>query len=165
MVSVITAIVQCESAAKDLIQEVFLRVWLNRDQLPDIELPRAWIFRIAYFQSYSWLRHKKVRDRAAAWLRDGQSPVEINQTADVLLSMHETGKLILEAIDQLTPQAQKIYRLSREQNLKPAEIAAQQGLSVQTVKNTLSRALKSIREYLGLRGVFIPIFLIWCWLF
>ena len=39
--------VKSSAVAEELIQEVMLRVWLNRDKLPGIDYPRQWIFKIA----------------------------------------------------------------------------------------------------------------------
>jgi RNA polymerase sigma-70 factor (ECF subfamily) len=59
-------------------------------------------------------------------------------------------------------QRRRIYQLSREEGLKPSEIAARLDLSVSTVKNTLLSALKTIRDNIeesGLWGTFLLLFL------
>jgi RNA polymerase sigma-70 factor (ECF subfamily) len=52
----------------------------------------------------------------------------------------------------MPPQRQRIYRMSREQGLKPADIAEALSLSVNTVKNVLVTALKEIRNHLAAAG-------------
>ena len=59
---------------------------------------------------------------------------------------------IKKAVEELPRQQKNVYRLRRESGYKTAEIARTMGLSEQSVKNTLVRALKFIREYLEKAG-------------
>lgn len=155
---VITQIIQEEAPAKDIIQEIFLSIWMSRDKLPDITTPRNWIFKIAYHRSYSWLQKQGVRDKARQVnIAEGE---DYSNLTEENLSFTETTRLIREAIELLPPQAKKIYQLSRETDLKIAEIAAQLKLSPQTIKNSLVRSLRSIREYLIKHGIILPLILL-----
>ncbi len=158
---VVNDIVQSELVAKDVIQEVFIRIWLNRNKLPDIHMPRSWLFRILYYQTYSWIRSNTVRDNVKKGLSVLLKDEQVVNQGTQMLTVMDTRRLIKEAIQQLTPQSRRIYLLSREHNLKVSEIAEQLGLSVQTVKNTLGRSLANIREYLEQRGVLLPIIAAW----
>lgn len=140
---------------EDIIQEAFFKIWMSRDKLRDIEQPRSWILKIVFHDSLGYLRKAEVRKR-------------LNETAeegfhDEQLAFRETARLVNEAIAQLSPQAKRIYLLSRQEGMKLADIATTLQLSLQTVKNTLSRALGSIREYLEKSGVFLPLLLLWYW--
>jgi RNA polymerase sigma-70 factor (ECF subfamily) len=155
---VILQIIQEEAPVKDIIQEIFLGLWMGRDKLPAVSSPRNWLFKMTYHRSYSWLQKQGVRQKARhqlSWNED-----EYTNVTEENLSLSETSRLIQEAIAQLPPQAMKIYRLSREGGLKIAEIADQLGISVQTVKNSLVRSLRSIRDYLLKHGISIPLMLL-----
>lgn len=141
----------------DILQDVFFKIWLSRDKLPEIENPRSWILRITFHDCFGYLRKAEVRRRNQ--LTAGESTADENWQ----LEFRETSRLVNEAVSALSPQAQRIYLLSRRDGLKIAEIAEQLHLSVQTVKNTLTRALKSIRDYLEQHGVFLPLLLLWYW--
>ena len=86
------------------------------------------------------------------------------QTED-LLSFRELKQAVGEAIRKLPPQQKKVYLLSREQGLKNREIAEVLNLSEQSVKNTLVRALKLIREEVERAGhvIFSVLLLISCY--
>lgn len=141
--------------AEDIIQETFLRLWVHRDRLKDINNPRAWILRIAYFQSFTYLRDQSIHSRAVA----NVSTEETNPAdTEMQMAFKSTEALVKKAVDQLPGQQNKVYRLSREGGLKTAEIASQMGLSEQSVKNTLVRALKFIREYLEKAGYALLLF-------
>lgn len=147
--------IQTEAPVKDVIQEIFLNIWLSRQKLVEIDNPRKWIFRIAYFQSYKWIRQQLVRTEAKHVLQSGANmqPTFIDGEPT---AFGETARLIKLAIEQLPPQAKKIYLLSREEDLKIREIADLLKLSTQTVKNSLTRSLHTIQEFLEEHEIYIP---------
>jgi RNA polymerase sigma-70 factor (family 1) len=136
---------------EEMLQETFMRVWLNRDQLPEIENLQAWIFTIASRQCLQAIRtelnHRKklavLQSRQTGW--EPSTPLDATQLAEI-------SRLISQAVNNMPPQRQRIYRMSREQGLKPAAIAEALSLSVTTVKNALVTALKDIRNHLGVAG-------------
>lgn len=156
---VLVSLVQSDAVARDLIQDIFLSIWLNRFKLTDIEVPNNWIFRIVYNRSYTWLEKQAVRQRAHQQMGAVQSPVNTTQTEEQVVYA-ETARLVQQAIQTLAPQTKKIYLLSREQGLKNQEIADALQLSVNTVKNTLVNACKAIKEHLEKNGINLPMVLI-----
>lgn len=162
---VVFKITQNEAMVPDLVQDVFLRIWLHREKLPEIDNLRSWIFRIVYHQSFNYLRQQAVRrkaqDRLERSLMDAapDNPVEDNTLFE------ETRRQISLAIDHLPPQARRVYLLSREQGLKINEIAATLSISPKTVKNTLTRALAGIKARLEAHGIYLPAVLLAPWLY
>ncbi|MBL7697510.1 MAG: sigma-70 family RNA polymerase sigma factor [Chitinophagaceae bacterium] len=138
---------------RDIMQDVFLSIWIAREKLENLESPRTWLFRMAYYRSYTWLRKQAVRDRAHTYLEG--TLVETN-TVEEHSTFEETRKFVQEAIEQLPPRTKMIYSLSRDQHLPIDEIARRLNLSPQTIKNTLTNALKSIRNHLEENGILLP---------
>jgi len=142
--------VRSDSDTEEVIQETFVRIWLSRDKLPEIENLDAWIYRIASRECLSHLRKSR-----RARLEMSLVPEE-HQYALVSGEMNPAEKLgadqmytaIERYIENMPKQRKKIYRLSREEGLKPSEIAELLSLSVSTIKNTLSASLKEIRSHL-----------------
>lgn len=136
---------------EEMLQETFMRVWLSRDQLPEIENLQAWIFTIASRQCLQAIRTELNHRKKLAALqsretgREANTPLESTQLAEI-------SRLVSEAVNNMPPQRQRIYRMSREQGLKPAAIAEALSLSVATVKNALVAALKDIRHHLAAAG-------------
>jgi RNA polymerase sigma-70 factor (ECF subfamily) len=143
---------------EDIIQETFLRLWISRDKLIDIENPRSWILRIVFHQSFSYLRRQAIHHKAMDIMATAS---ETDNSTEETLAYTAMVQLIGNAVQQLPPQAKRIYLLSREQGLKIPEIAAKLFISPNTVKNSLVRSLQSIRKYLEASGHLIPAFLIW----
>jgi len=132
--------------AQDMVQEVFLKVWVNRAELPSINNFGAWLHIIARNLLLTTLRKKTTL--LTGRMDDDNSVPDQRPTAEEQLSVKETAGLIRRAIEQLPPQQQKIYRMSKEQGLKLTEIAAALHLSHNTVREHMSKALKNIRLYL-----------------
>lgn len=145
----ILKVVKSDSVAEDIVQETFLRVWINRDKLTEIEQPRAWILRIAYFRAFTYLRDQSIHEKAVSGLSVDEPATQDTETR---LSLRNMEQAIKKAVQQLPGQQQKVYRLSRESGYRNAEIARMMTLSEQSVKNTLVRALKFIRSELEKAG-------------
>lgn len=147
---------QSQDDTEEILQDTFIRVWLSRDKLPEIENLRGWIFTIASRQCLEAMRRRLNTQKKMAGFQQQEVTRSVETPADCI-HLAEITHLVASAIDQMPPQRQRIYRMSREEELKPAEIAEALALSVSTVKNVLVIALKEIRDYLAAAGHNIPL--------
>ncbi|WP_291914507.1 sigma-70 family RNA polymerase sigma factor [Chitinophaga sp. CB10] len=154
IIPVIRKVIREEGPEMDIVQEVFLGLWLGRDKLSTIDTPHNWIFRMVYHRCYSWLQKQEVRRRASQQLGVLETSSSVQTQED--LDFAETTRLLQQAVSLLPPQAQRIYLLSRETDMKIADIASQLSISTQTVKNSIVRSLRFIREYLSTHGIVLP---------
>jgi len=150
-------ITKTAAVTEDIIQETFLRLWISRDKLPEIEQPRSWLLRIVFYQSFTYLRKQKVHHKAL----DTLTPVEPTFSMEENMAYASMIKQVGIAVTQLPPRARQIYLLSREQGLKIPEIARELSLSSNTVKNSLVRSLQTIRKHLELSGHLLPALVLW----
>lgn len=135
-----------EQQAKEIIQETFLNLWVNRSKLAGIQQPASWIFRIASNMSISWLRSQSSRRKLLGRLNTGERDTDIvTETVEV----KELTGIIHRAVDALPGRRKQIYQLSREQGLSHQQIAEELGLSVNTVKNQIGISLKFIQEFIS----------------
>jgi RNA polymerase sigma-70 factor (ECF subfamily) len=151
----INNMVRTDAVADEVIQETFLRVWISRDKLTEILEPRAWVFRIASNICYTYLK-RHITERSIIESMSGSNEKPAYEETDAV----ELTRIVKEAVHQLSPQRQKIYRLSREGGLSIQQIADNLGISVPTVKNTITQSLKFIRDYLEDKGYSIPLVII-----
>lgn len=145
-------IVQSEEGSKEVIQEAFIRVWMNRDQLLGLDKPVHWIFRVASNECFTYLRKSAIRERLQMQLAGGHTSEGSFYTGLDAVSLKETQELIYKALEQLAPQKRLIYHMSRSEGLKTAEIAEKLQLSHSHIRNSLSSSLQFIREYLIAAG-------------
>ncbi|MBO9573186.1 MAG: sigma-70 family RNA polymerase sigma factor [Chitinophagaceae bacterium] len=158
---VVLQIIKEEGLVNDIIQDVFLSIWLERHKLDEIDEPRKWIFRLMYNRCFRWLQRQTLQHKAynnIAYQQKEQSGAD----PALRVGLNETSRLIKQAIDRLSPQAKRIYYLKREEGRKLDEIAEELGISIQSVKNSLHRSGRSIKDYLAEYDIYIPlILLIW----
>lgn len=146
-----------ESDIEEIIQETFIRVWINRDKLPEVKHVKNWIYTIAarlYLnRSQSATARNIVLQHDVPQLADMETPYRS-------MRVKELREAIRTAVANLSPQRALIFRMNREMGLKPSLIAEELNLSVSSVKNQLSLGLKQIREELTAAG-FGPVAVLW----
>jgi RNA polymerase sigma-70 factor (ECF subfamily) len=133
--------------ADELVQDVFLKVWLYRDKIPHILRFDNWLFTIARNQVFDMLksmaREASLRRQMAGLPGPDSNPVE-----DRMLT-RENEEQLQRALDKLSPRQKQIFTLSRNEGLKHEEIASQLHISRHTVKTHLVQALKTLRNLLS----------------
>ena len=132
--------------AKDIIQEVFLKLWERRDRIHEIDNVEAWLYRATENKVIDFLRKASADNRLkkAIW----HNLQELLDDTGARVEAKEFNSHIQKAIDQLPPQRKIIYRLNREKGLNYQEIADELHISRHTVKNQLHESLKFIRGLL-----------------
>ncbi|MRG45038.1 RNA polymerase sigma-70 factor [Chitinophaga sp. SYP-B3965] len=143
--------------AEDAAQEVFAQLWIKRALLADVKEFRTYLFSMARNLIFNTLRTKIFTGNFDEYLQEYFADSFADPAA--LLEFKEAGQIIEKGIDQLTPQQQKVFRMSRFQGLSHAEIAKATGLSPRTVKNYMVAAIQSLRGHLDEQADSITIFL------
>lgn len=133
--------------AEEVVSDVFLKIWTNREYMKDVQSIDAFLMTIARNKAIDFFRltakNTKLKEAIAKEM-EGRT----ERGADYLLLDKETKEILQKAIGQLSPQRRLVFIMSKEEGLSHAEIAQRMNLSHQTVKNTLTASLTSIKEYL-----------------
>ncbi|MFT3705208.1 MAG: RNA polymerase sigma-70 factor [Agriterribacter sp.] len=137
-------ITKTKYSAEEIVQEVFLRLWQKREDMARIEQLGAWLFRVAANLALTWLKRSAMEGNILQQLQPSQ-----NNPVQEYLDFRQSTEQLRAAVDQLPEQQKKIFRLSKEEGLSNQEIADRMSLSVNTVKNHLTRALQTLRDNLG----------------
>lgn len=133
-------------AAEEIIQNSFLKIWLNRDKLEEVENIKAYLYKYVSNECLSYLRTVLRQEKATSHHKNQHSDYN-NDTIDAI-DLNDLSRVIQAAVDSLPDQRKKIYQLSRGEGKTIPEIADQLNLSPNTVKNALVIALKAIRAQL-----------------
>lgn len=131
--------------AEEILQDVFLKIWLKRNSITEINDFTSWIFIITRNHTFSYL--KKI---ATLEKRNKISPENFpgsSVLADSLLIEKDFQGVLADALSKLTPQQKQVFYLSRTEGLKREEIAKKLGISPETVKIHLAHAIKNVRAY------------------
>ena len=147
-----------EMAAEDILQETFIRIWLNREKLTNVENLKGWIFTVAANECMRYMRNKLTYEKKTEELQHRQEKDQ-NCTPLDFVETNDISRIIQSIVNKMPPQRKIIYQMSRNQGLRPAAIADQLSLSVGTVKNVLSGALKEIRQGLLQAGITVALVL------
>lgn len=130
-------------AAQDIVQDVFLKIWIKRASLTDIENFSGWLNFVTKNTIIDGMRKKGFEEKYLS-LQKEQATISPEQQA----ISKETGTIIHQAIQTLPPRQQQIYKMAKQDGLKHAEIAQSLGLSTSTVKEHMKQALAKIRAHL-----------------
>lgn len=132
--------------AENIVQDVFMNLWINREKITNDSSVKYYIFSIAYHSSITVLRKKIRESEFIGQLSQLQDPA---QQPDLRLECQELDSRLNAIINSLPKRQKEVYLLHRNQGLKYAEIAEKLNISVNTIENHMSGALKSIRKKLG----------------
>ncbi len=144
----IFGLVKSEQIAEELVMDVFMKLWLGRDLLTQINNFDGFLFRVAHNKIIDFLRFT-AKDSKLKELMWEKIQIASGLPADQSLINHEYEEKVREAIDLLSPQRKKIYKLSTEQDLTHDQIAVQLNISKSTVNNHIVDARRFVRDYLS----------------
>lgn len=140
----IMRITRSQELTEEIVQDVFLKIWMSRETLSEIHDLRAYLYIVSKNHALNSLK-KAARERSTF------SDADWNLVEKSFVSTESEEPdhygLIDEAINRLPPQQQKVYLLSRHERKKYSEIADQLGLSRETIKKYLQLATESISAY------------------
>lgn len=129
--------------AEDMTQEIFVKLWMHREELPSVQHFERWLKTLVRNHAYNYL-NRMAREKR---MLTSQYLTVSSQACftEEMLTEKEFNAVLRQAIDNLPPQQKKVYILSRQDGLKPDTIAQTLGISIHTVKNHLKAALAAIR--------------------
>lgn len=139
--------VKSKQVAEELVMDVFLKLWLGRAMLKEIEKLDGFLFRVAYTKTIDFFR-AAARDKIFADQVWEQMAIQSSDDVYNNLVSKEYEEHLRKVIDLLPPRRKTIFEMSREGNLSHDEISKQLNISKSTVANTITEAKQFIKEHL-----------------
>jgi RNA polymerase sigma-70 factor (family 1) len=127
-------------------QDIFVYLWENRETLTINESFESYIFSAGKYKALNQIRNTKKQEAIQKSLDVGSA--EEQPEVDIRLEKEELQNIIEKAVSLLPDRCQKIFRLSREEELTYREIAELLGVSVNTVEGQMAIAFKKLRTVL-----------------
>ena len=144
-----------DDGAEDVVQDVFVRIWLHRDNLRDDGSLQGYLLRSVYHASLNALKKGANATAYRSWVAQqieqscyahyDPDNSEINRK---LYSQEVAGE-IDAAIESLSPKCREVFRMSHIEGLSNREISEQLGITLSTVENHIYNALKQLRQKLS----------------
>lgn len=135
-----------ESETKDILQDVFVHIWKNRERLYANDSFLPYLNTVAYSNIMMSFRRSKIELQGTDTLLQ---MVERSMESDDHLLYTEAKQSVDRALEKMPINMRQCFRLSRYEDKSIREIAAELGLSEQTVKNNISEALRRLRLSMG----------------
>jgi len=131
------------SETEEIVQDVFLKLWMTREAINSVENLKSYLFIISKNHALNAIA-RRMREKAQTkeWQKEQKTNPVTNEEQDIRYS------LIDKAISRLPVQQKKVFILSRHERLTYAEIAKELGISRETVKTYLQLATTSITKYI-----------------
>lgn len=133
--------------AKDIAQDIFMRLWENREKLKGVENPQSYIYIFSRNMVMDRFR-KKVLEPSNIDYLIGYFKSDAASAQDKM-ELKELETMISQAVDTLPGRVKDVFRLSRYEGLTHQEIAERLNISVLSSQKYIVRALRQIREYLA----------------
>lgn len=144
-----------DESAEDVVQEVFVRVWIGREKLRDDGSLRGYLLRAVYRASLNVLR---TRTYASAYRSHETWQIEQScyacydpDQSEVIRKLYSSqiADELEAAVETLSPKCREVFRMSHYEGLSNREIGQRLGISVSTVENHINNALRQLRSKLG----------------
>lgn len=131
--------------AENIVQEVFVKLWTNRSELNISTNVKAYLYTAVKNHSLNYLK----QDKRNISIDDAYSFGEFTDyTPEDKIVNDELNCAVHKAINALPPQCRKIYIMKKYDDLSYIEIGEMLGISINTVKTQMKRAMKSLTEQL-----------------
>lgn len=131
-----------EAPAQEIVNDVFIKIWEDSANININVSLKSYIYKAIINRSINALnREKKTLQNLQQWTKIPEGVVDSSQ-----MEVNELKIRLYKAIDQLPEQCQRVFRMSRFEELKQQEIADKLGISIKTVKNHITHALKELNK-------------------
>jgi RNA polymerase sigma-70 factor, ECF subfamily len=132
--------------SESIVQEIFVRLWINRSQLDPTKSLNAYLYTMARNEVFGHLRKLLVRRKYLEELNF--SLKESSETSDWQIEYEELKSMVARLIGMMPEKRREIFVLSRSEGLSYKEIAGQLGISENTVDSQIRKALAFLKENL-----------------
>ena len=140
---VVFRMTQDKNQAEDVVQEVMLELWRKRESIEIKNAVKSYLHRAVRNKTLNQIRDEKVKFESEDQL------TELASTASSPLQMmqgEEMAEKIKKTYESLPERCRIVFALVKYEGLSYKETAEKLGISVKTVENQVSKALRMFRE-------------------
>jgi len=151
------SILKSHEEAEELVSDIFIRIWIRREKLMEIETPRLYFYTTVKNLAITRLNRQKreVSLSGEDWLVRMDS---VFFDPEKLMMTDELIRQVKQSVDELPPRCRLIFKLVKEDGLKYKEVAQLLHLSIKTIEAQMTIALKRVGNTMQM-GPPTPVFL------
>ena len=131
-----------EDVAKDIVQDIFFKLFESSRSLPDNFQLKSWFYKVARNAAVDYLRHLQVEDKYKFLMAEAMINVP-DMDEEIDEQVYDKVNL---AIESLPEQCRLIIKLNVLEGKKYQEIAEELGITINTIRTQVSRGYKKLRE-------------------
>lgn len=135
-----------EEESENIVQDLFMNLWINHKLLADVDNLNAYLYSIAKNAVFHFLRNSSKHQFRS--LEENENILENGSSAEDDLYIEELLSAIRFEIEQMPSQRRRIFKMSRFEGLSNEQIAQRLNISKRTVETHISMALSDLRKIL-----------------
>lgn len=142
---------QDHELVKDCIQELFIKIWNNRENLAETTSIKYYLFTSLRRKLLDVLRKPQLEVVTTEIPESVEDDNDFSVIADSVENRERSPQSdkVLKALNALSQHQQKLLDLKFQKNLSNKEIADEMGITIQSVYNAVFKALRSIRKHIS----------------
>jgi len=147
-----------EEDAKDLVQDLFISLWIKREILEIKVSLSAYLFSAIKYRIINYIESNLVKSN---YLKTLEKAFDYDNSTNEKILCNDLERFLESGIKSLSPKVKEVFVLSRMERLSNNEIASKLDVSEQTVKNQISKALKTLKLHLhNISAILFPLILL-----
>ena len=139
--------------AKEVLQDVFMKVWEKRALINTEQSFRSYLFTISRNLVYDYFRHQKLETKLQHYLSAGHSEAYTHIEEELLYK--ESNERYIRAVEKLPPQRRTVYTLCKIEGKSYQEVSNILGITPATISDHLLKANRHIRSELLLPALIL----------
>ena len=142
----ILKIIHIPHFAEEILQDVFVSLWENRELIDKKSPIENWLFTVSFNKSMDFLR-KKVREHIDFVENFDSIHLLTDDSKEQEEILEEQFRLLEEAIEQLSPRKKEVFQMYKINGQSKKEVAEKLNLTTNSVSEYLKQANRSIKQY------------------
>lgn len=142
------SLVKTDADVEEIVQDVFVKTWENREKLKTFTSFESYLFTIAYNTTVSLLRKRLKESQYVEYVKSVQIEIDDSGTAESY-DWEEVDKKLNLLIEKMPARQKEVFKMKHFEGFSYKEIADNLGLSVNTIENHIVKAHKYLKENFG----------------
>jgi len=133
--------------SEEITQTVFVKLWEHFDELENVQAVLSYLFTSVKRTFLNYLEHKNTKDLYMDYILTHQG--EVVTEAEEKQEAQSLENHLMNIVSHMPPMRQKVFTMSRIQNISNKQIAEQLHISQRTVEDHISLAIKELRKHIN----------------